>query len=246
MRPSARALPPFGGPAECAAQRVRLSGRRPGQQRDDADSGGAVQEHAQGILCQQQQSDARQGRHGGCGSLAGPRHRHRDAHRTAGGASDEEGKPEGGRGAQESVPQGEGCGHGEVSRGQGARARDDDQVASDSQEPRSADEDRRRGISGGRQQGHLLLHRRSEGRLSSAHQGAGGGVSRAHRDEADRRAPGGRPHRRHGALRPRALLRHMEDIVRLRLDRCGAPAEHLAQSAEARRTVRQAQVLPQL
>ena len=101
-------------------------------------------------------------------------------------------------------------------------------------------------VEGRRQQSHLLLHRRRACGLPPAHQGPCRRLPRAHRDETDWRPPGSRTHWWHRSLRTRTLLRHLDDLLRVGIyQRCTLPG-HITESAETCRTMRQAEVLPQL
>ena len=80
----------------------------------------------------------------------------------------------------------------------------------------------------------------------TADQGAGRGVPCAHRDEADRCAPRGRQGGRFGHLWPRALLQHMADQFQVGDHQRGQDSADTAQPAETGRTVRQAEMLPEL
>ena len=71
-------------------------------------------------------------------------------------------------------------------------------------------------------------------------------IPRTHRDEANRSPTGSRTHRRHRSLRPRAVLRHLDDNLCLRIDQRRTLPGHLPQPAEAGRTVCQAEVLSEL
>ena len=101
-------------------------------------------------------------------------------------------------------------------------------------------------ISGRRQQGHLLLHSRRTGGLPPAHQDTCRRFPRAYRDETDWCPPGSRTHRRYRSLRTRAVLRHLDDLLRIGIHQRGALPGHFTESAEACRTMRQTEVLPQL
>ena len=70
--------------------------------------------------------------------------------------------------------------------------------------------------------------------------------SRAYRDETDWCPPGSRTHRRYRSLRTRAVLRHLDDLLRIGIHQRGALPGHFTESAEACRTMRQTEVLPQL
>ena len=143
-----------------ATERVRLHGRHPQQHRGDRPGGGTVQEHPQGILPQLQRTGTEKRRHSGRGGQSRSRHRHRNPDRHTGRTAGEEGQPEERGGDKARVSPGEGGRHGEVRASQSPRTPDYDRVAPDCQGPRVGDEDRRRGVSGRRQQGHLLLHSR--------------------------------------------------------------------------------------
>ena len=217
------------------AQHLRLAGRRARQRRRHRPRGSAVQEHTQGLLPQHQQPAPQERRRRGRGSQSRTRHRRRHAHGTARQAAGQKGKPQVGRRHQAHLPAGQTGRHGQVLRGQKPRARHHDPKPTDSQRPRTADENRR--------QGHLLLHCRRARGLPTAHQGPCSHLPRAHRDETNRCPTGSRTHRRHGALRTRALLCYVDEELRQRLHRSSTLSGHLAQSAEARRHVCQAEVL---
>ena len=65
-------------------------------------------------------------------------------------------------------------------------------------------------------------------------------------DETDWCPPGSRTHRRYRSLRTRAVLRHLDDLLRIGIHQRGALPGHFTESAEACRTMRQTEVLPQL
>ena len=205
---------------------------------------GALQEHPPLVLPECQQPAAQTGRHRGRGGFARPRHRHRLAHGRPGRAAD---APHGlqplQRRVQEDLPQGQALRHRTLAGGHRPRTRDDDRLAADRRRHGTEHEDRRRGVPGRQDQGHLLLYRRRARGLPRADQGLRRAVPHTDRDEADRRTAGGGPHRRARRLRPRAVLRLVDVELLERHDGRRARAGHFAQPAEAGRTVLETQVL---
>ncbi len=193
---------------------VRLARRHTRRLCRERPCGGAVQEHPQGLLSQQPPHTPRDRRRGGRGSESGPRHRHGDPYRQARG--DEAAQIVGSRRCehgrhQAGVPQGQACRHREIRRGPRPRGRHHDSCPPDSRRPQPQYENRRCGVSGRRQQGHILLHSRRTRRFPAAYQDTCRNVQGAHRDEADRRPSGSRTHRRHRPLRPSAVLLAVDD-----------------------------------
>ena len=218
--------------------------RRLPRQLPDRHLRGAVQEHAPRLLPERQRPAAQTGRHRGGRSLARARHRHRLAHGRSGRQTD---APHGiqpfQRRIQEDLPQGQTLRHRTLAGGHRPRTGDDDPRPPDRRGDGPQHEDRRRGVSGRQDQGDLLLHRRRTGRFPRADQGLRRAVPHPHRDEADRRPSGGRPHRRIGRLRPRAVLRLVDFEFHERYHGRGTHAGPLAQPPETRRTVLEAEVL---
>ena len=214
------------------------------RQRAHRHRGGALQEHAALVLPERQQPAAQGRRHRRRGGVARTRHRHRLDDGRPGGAAD---APHGlqplQRRVQEDLPQGQALRHRTLAGGHRPRARDDDRLTADRCRHGAQHEDRRRRVPGRQDQGDLLLHRRRARRLPRADQGLRQALPHPHRDEADRRPPGGRTHRRTGRLRPRAVLRVVDVELLERHDGRRARAGHFAQPAEAGRTVLEAQVL---
>ena len=225
------------------APRNGLARRIPGQHAE-RHRRGAFQEHPPFVLPERQQPRPQTGRHRSRRSVAGSRHRRRVAHGRPGGAPD---APHGiqplQRRIQEDLPQGQTLRHRKVAGGHRAGARDDDRLAADRRRHGPEHENRRRGVSGRQDQSHLLLHRRRARGLPRTDQGLRRTVPHPHRDEADRRPPGGRTHRRTGRLRPRTVLRVVDVELFERHDRSRARAGHFAQPPEAGRAVLETQVL---
>ena len=73
-----------------------------------------------------------------------------------------------------------------------------------------------------------------------------GDVPCTHRDETNRCTAGSRAHRRYRSLRPRTVLRYMDDKLCLCFHQCRPLSGYFTQPAEVGRTMRQAEVLPQL
>ena len=208
---------------------------------------GALQEHAEGDICQRLLPEHQDRGHGHGRGRDWARPRNSDPRRPYRRAADEvQGhRPRDGR-VQEDIPQGAPVRHRTLAECHCQGAGDHDQGSQHRSRNGSRDEDRRCRVPGRRDQGHILLYRRRQGGLPPADQGVRGGVPHTHRDEADRRAPGGRAHRRPGNLRPRALLCQLYLLVPEHLDFCRPRPGLVAQPPETRGAVRKAQVLPEL
>ena len=206
--------------------------------------GGAVQEHAPLVLPERQQPAAQAGRHRGGRGIARTRHRRRFAHGRPGSTPD---APHGiqplQRRVQEGLPQGQTLRHREMAGGHCPRTRDDDRFAPDCRRHGTQHEDRRRGVPGGQDQGYFLLYRRRACRFSRTDQGLRRAVPHPHRNEADRRTPGSRAHRRAGRLRARIVLRVVDVELLERHDGCRPCTGDFAQSPETGRAVLEAQML---
>ena len=168
----ARPLPQGMRQAGPPAQHLRLARRRARQRREHRLGGGAVQEHPQGLLPQCQCPRPEKGRRGGGGGKSGTRHRSGDAHRKTREAADKESQPQVDGRHQARLPHSQAGGPRQMARGEEPRARHHDTEPPDSQGPEPADENRRRGIPGRRQQGDILLYSRRARGLPPAHQGA--------------------------------------------------------------------------
>ena len=205
---------------------------------------GALQEYTALVLPERQQPAPQARRHRRRRGIPGTRHRNRLDDRGPRRPADETHRvhaPQ--RRIQEDLPQGKALRHRTLAGGYRPGARDDDRLAPDRRRHGPQHEDRRRGVSGRQDQGHLLLHRRRTRRLPRTDQGLRRTLPHPHRDEADRRPPGGRAHRRPRSLRPRALLRLVDVEFLERHDRGRTRPGHLAQPPEARRAVLEAQML---
>ena len=207
---------------------------------------GDVQEHAQRLFHQPRPSAAQDRRPRGRGGSSGPRYRPRQHGRPPRAPADGEKRRQDRHSPQESVPPRHPGRPREIRGGPLSRALHDDPHPQNRRRPRPEHEDRRCGISGRRRKGDFLLYSRRPRRLPQAYPYSCRHFQDPRGDEADRCPPGSGPHRRYRSLRPSALLLVVDDPLRLRRHRCRPPAGSLDEPPEARRPMRQAEMLPQL